>query len=77
VEWIDVNDSSNAVKFRERIFFRIYKESELHIENVKKQIYTQSPDVLSTTLLHLIDDLFSEGFVDKCLERLETHPEQL
>lgn len=56
---------------------RINKESDLQIKHVKKQITSKSTDLLSTTLLQLVDDLFAEGFVDDCLERLELHPETL
>lgn len=72
-----MNDSSNTVKFRERIYLRVNKESDLQIKHVKKQITSKSTDLLSTTLLQLVDDLFAEGFVDECLERLEKHPETL
>jgi len=77
IEWIDLNDSTNTVKFREKIFLRINKETELQIKHVKKQIQPKSTDLLSTTLLQLVDDLFADGFVDECLERLEKHPETL
>lgn len=56
---------------------RINKESDLQTKHVKKQITSKSTDLLSTTLLQLVDDLFAEGFVDECLERLEKHPETL
>lgn len=77
IEWIEATDTENKVRFREKIFIRIVKEVKLTTENIKKDISTTNPDVFDTLLSNIVDDLFDNGFVSSCLDRLETHPEKL
>jgi len=77
VEWIDAGDKDNKVRFRERIFLRVVKEANLSNENIKKNIEGESEDIMGTCLQQMVDDLFQTGFIDECIDRLETHPETL
>jgi len=77
IEWVDSKDESNVVKFRETIYLRIVKLAKLNTDNVKKNINPTEIDVYSNLLNNMITDLFDEGFIDECLNRLENHPDPL
>lgn len=72
-----MNDAENNVRFREKIFLRLVKDSNLSNENIKKNIDSSHVDVFALLLNQIVDDFFEEGFVDTCIDRLETHPETL
>jgi len=56
IEWVDMNDSENKVRFREKIFLRLVKEAMLSNENIKKDIDTEPQDVFSILLHQIVSD---------------------
>lgn len=56
---------------------RIIKDAKLSNENIKKNIDPTPVDLFGIVLNQMVDDFFDSGFVDECIDRLETHPETL